>query len=87
MAGSVLSRYGANQVILYGSMARGTYRPNSDIDLCDQGLPAQNFFRALAECLMFSHRPMSIMDFENIHGYLRERTLSEGKILIENTKH
>ncbi len=82
MAGSVLSRYGANQVILYGSMARGTYRPDSDIDLCVRGLPSQNFFRALAECLMASHRSLSIVDFDNSHGYCRERILAEGKVLM-----
>ncbi|MEL6491671.1 MAG: nucleotidyltransferase domain-containing protein [Cyanobacteria bacterium J06621_3] len=82
MAGSVLSRYGANQVILYGSMARGTYRPDSDIDLCVEGLPSKNFFRALAECLMASHRSLSIVDFDNSHGYFRERILAEGKILM-----
>ncbi|MDB9526286.1 nucleotidyltransferase domain-containing protein [Oscillatoria sp. CS-180] len=82
MAGSVLSRYGANQVILYGSMARGTYRPDSDIDLCVEGLPSKNFFRALAECLMASHRSLSIIDFDNSHGYFRERILTEGKVLM-----
>ncbi len=82
MAGSVLSRYGANQVILYGSMARGTYRPDSDIDLCVEGLPSKNFFRALAKCLMASRRSLSIVDFENSHGYFRERILAEGKILM-----
>ncbi|MGD1853349.1 MAG: nucleotidyltransferase family protein [Leptolyngbyaceae cyanobacterium] len=82
MAGSVLSRYGANQVILYGSMARGTYRPDSDIDLCVAGLPSKNFFRALAECLMASHRSLSIVDFDTSHGYFRERILAEGKILM-----
>ncbi|MBE9068146.1 nucleotidyltransferase domain-containing protein [Leptolyngbya cf. ectocarpi LEGE 11479] len=82
MAGSVLSRYGANQIILYGSMARGTYRPNSDIDICVQGLPAQNFFRALAECLMAAQRSLSIVDFGTLHGYFRERVLAEGRILM-----
>ncbi|MEL6160656.1 MAG: nucleotidyltransferase domain-containing protein [Cyanobacteria bacterium J06627_32] len=82
MAGTVLARHGANQVILYGSMARGTYRPDSDIDLCVEGLPSKNFFRALAECLMASHRSLSVVDFENSHGYFRERILAEGKVLV-----
>lgn len=82
MAGSVLSRYGANQVILYGSMARETYRPNSDIDLCVEGLPSKNFFRALAECLMASHLSLSIVDFDDSQGYFRERILAEGRILV-----
>ncbi|MEM6451763.1 MAG: nucleotidyltransferase domain-containing protein [Cyanobacteria bacterium P01_D01_bin.105] len=82
MAGTVLARYGANQIILYGSMARGTYRPNSDIDLCVEGLPKKNFFRALGECLMASHRSLSIVDLESSHGYFRERILAEGKVLM-----
>ncbi len=82
MAGTVLSRHGANQIILYGSMAKGTYRPDSDIDICVAGLPSQNFFRAMAECLMTAHRPVSIVDLRNIHGYFRERVLEEGKVLM-----
>ena len=82
MAGSVLSRYGADQTILYGSMARGTHRADSDIDLCVAGLPRQNFFRALGKCLMASRRSLSIVDFENSQGYFRERILAEGKVLM-----
>lgn len=63
-------------------MARGTYRPDSDIDICVQGFPSQNFFRAIAECLMISHRLLSIVDFANSHGYFRERILAEGKVLM-----
>ncbi|NEP20031.1 MAG: hypothetical protein F6J97_24610 [Leptolyngbya sp. SIO4C1] len=31
---------------------------------------------------MASHRSLSIVDFDNSHGYFRERILTEGKILV-----
>lgn len=35
-------RYGARQLVLFGSRARGDFRPESDIDLAVYGMPAQN---------------------------------------------
>lgn len=36
---SLAKRYGAQKVILFGSRARGDYRPTSDIDLAVYGIP------------------------------------------------
>lgn len=80
---SILLGHGAKKIILYGSLARGDYRPDSDIDLCVEGLPDRNFFRALAECLMNARHHVSVLDFKNARGYLRERILKEGRLLYE----
>ncbi len=82
--GSILLRHGALRIILYGSLARGDYRANSDIDFCVEGLPDELYFRAIAECLMISRRPVSVLDFKTVHGYLREKILQEGRILYEH---
>jgi predicted nucleotidyltransferase len=37
------------RVILYGSLAKGAFRENSDIDLAVEGLPAESHFRVWAE--------------------------------------
>jgi predicted nucleotidyltransferase len=42
-------RYGVRRVILTGSLARGTFRRGSDIDLAVEGLADDVFFRAGAE--------------------------------------
>ena len=80
---SILRRHGAMKIILYGSLARGDYRPDSDIDICVEGIPDENYFRALAECLMNAQRRVSVLDFQVAQGYFRERILEEGRVLYE----
>lgn len=82
-ASSILRNYGAQKIILYGSLARGNYRADSDIDICVEGLPDKNYFRAFAECLMKGRRRISVLDLHNTRGYFRERILDEGKIIYE----
>lgn len=82
-ARTTLVKHGAKRIILYGSIARGDYRADSDIDLCVEGLSPGKFFRAIAECIMRIDRPISILDYHNLHGYLKERVLTEGKILYD----
>lgn len=78
---SILLRYGAAKIILYGSLARGDYKADSDIDMCYEGIPDENYFRAVAECLMETQRRVSILDFKSIKGYLKQRILKEGRLL------
>jgi predicted nucleotidyltransferase len=80
---SILVRHGALKIILYGSLARGDYHIDSDIDICFEGIPDDKYFRALAEILMETDRRVSMCDFEDAYGHSRERILREGKILYE----
>lgn len=80
---SILLNHGAQKIILYGSLAKGDYRPDSDIDVCVEGLPDQKFFRALAECLLQVHHHVSVLDLKTVKGYLRQRILTEGRLLDE----
>ncbi|NUO80927.1 nucleotidyltransferase domain-containing protein [candidate division KSB1 bacterium] len=80
---AVLKQHGARRVILYGSFARGDFRENSDFDLCVDGLSNKDFFVAVTDCLMVAKRPVSITDLKNVHSYLRDRILNEGKVLFD----
>jgi predicted nucleotidyltransferase len=77
----ILKRHGARRVILYGSYGRGTGTLGSDLDLCEEGIPAANYFRAWADCLIEINTPVSILDLASVKSHLRERILREGKVL------
>ncbi len=80
---SVLIKYHANKILLYGSVARGDHKDNSDLDICVEGLDSNYFFMALGECMMKSEHSVSVTDWNNTSGYFRERILKEGKVLYE----
>jgi predicted nucleotidyltransferase len=77
----ILRHYGAEKIILYGSLARGDYRKDSDIDLCYEGIPAYDYFRVLAECILRAQRRFNLTDLKTAKGYFRERILNEGKLI------
>lgn len=76
-----LQRFGAERVILYGSLARGDERADSDLDICVEGIPAENFFSALGECLLHSEHSISVIDLQSSYGLLRNRILQEGLVI------
>lgn len=83
---NILTRHGATRVILYGSYARGTATSASDLDLCEEGIPPGNYFRAWAESLMATETPISILDLATVNGYLRERILRDGVVLYASRR-
>ncbi|MCL5966808.1 MAG: nucleotidyltransferase domain-containing protein [Deltaproteobacteria bacterium] len=48
IARTLVSRFGAERVLLFGSLARAEFTPWSDIDLAAEGIPAKDFYRAVA---------------------------------------
>ncbi len=81
-----LQRFGAERVILYGSLARGDARADSDLDICVEGLPDENFFRVLGECLLHSEHSISVIDLQSSYGLLRNRILQDGLVLYERER-
>jgi hypothetical protein len=79
----LLEKHNARRVILYGSFARGDFREDSDFDLCVEGLSSSDYFLALAECLMATNRPLSLVDLKDAKGYFRERILAEGIVIYD----
>jgi uncharacterized protein len=65
VAATALTELGAKEVYVFGSAARGTLRPDSDIDLAVSGLPAKIFFRAVSKASDILGRPADIIDLDD----------------------
>jgi predicted nucleotidyltransferase len=61
---ALLKGYGASEVYLFGSMARGDMDIYSDWDLAVRGLPAGSFFSALAKLMKSLSRSIDLIDLD-----------------------
>ncbi|MCU0836586.1 MAG: nucleotidyltransferase domain-containing protein [Chromatiaceae bacterium] len=74
-------RHGAEAVILFGSLAAGTCRADSDLDLATSGLSAHRYFKALADLMEVFEGPVDLVRLEEAPESLRERIAAEGEPL------
>lgn len=75
------SRYGARHIRVFGSVARGEERPDSDVDFLVEFDPGYDLFaqrlplaRQLAELL---GRPVDLVPEHELNRHLRDRILRE----------
>ena len=51
-AAELLARAGAREIYVFGSVARGQTRPESDLDLAVRGLPPARYYDVVGQLLM-----------------------------------
>lgn len=76
----ITSQHGAYNVRVFGSMARGEARLDSDVDfLVDVGTSHSPFFPGglVADLEDLLSRRVDVVEPEGLHWYLRERILQE----------
>lgn len=69
---------GAREVYVFGSMAAGKARENSDVDLAVTGLPPERFFTAMARLEDLFDRGVDLVDLDDatpFTDYLRQKGL------------
>jgi len=82
IAKELKSRFGAKKVALFGSLARGEFDRWSDIDLVAWGIPAAEFYRAVAFATGFSGDwRVDLVDAEDCSPSLRAVLEREGVYL------
>lgn len=82
IARELIKRFGARKVVLFGSLARGDFKHSSDIDLAVWGIPAAQFYRAVAFATGFSPDwNVDIIDAEECQTSLRTVINEEGIVL------
>ena len=71
-------------VYLFGSLAwSDTWSNDTDIDLAVRGLPGKQFFEAITLLERDTKFSVDLVDLDQIPDYLRQRILTEGKLLYE----
>jgi predicted nucleotidyltransferase len=71
--------YGAKRVLLFGSLARGEFDKWSDIDLAAWGIPAAQFYRAVAYATgVSSSWKVDLVDGDDCPATLRAMIEREG---------
>jgi predicted nucleotidyltransferase len=71
------------RVILYGSLAKGTFQPGSDVDLAVEGLPPEAHFRVWAELEREADLNIDLERWEELGEGLRKVIQGYGQVLHE----
>ncbi len=75
--------YGVQRVVVFGSLVKGRFTAESDIDLAVAGLAPTDFFTAYAEVNRLSQFKVDLKPLESLHPHFRQRVLTQGEIIYE----
>ena len=78
MARCLRQEFGAKRIVVFGSLARGRFTQDSDIDLAADQIPPQRYFEAVARANDFSSRWVDLKPLEDLTPYFQERVLATG---------
>ena len=76
----ICAKHGARNIRVFGSFARGTSRPNSDVDLLVDVEPVHTSWfpgGLLVDLEEYLGRNVDIVEPEGLHWYIRDRILKE----------
>jgi len=75
---------GCSKIYLFGSLAEGTNRTNSDIDIAVCGISNREFFRAVAILPFIVKHRVDLVDFDDLPPKYQESIQSNGVLLYGN---
>ena len=79
----LISEFGAQQIILFGSLVRGGFAPGSDIDLAVAGIRKRDYFAALAAANRLTPLWVDLKPLEDLDPHFRQRVLETGECIYE----
>jgi len=79
---AVCSRYGIARLMIFGSVARGTAQPSSDVDILDELLPGRRLGWEIEDLTdeLFGRR-VDLLSAAALHERLRATVLAEARPL------
>lgn len=65
----LLKAYGAREIYLFGSMARGDMDRYSDWDFAVRGLPSTDYYSAFAKLMQVLSRSVDLVDLDEVNPF------------------
>jgi predicted nucleotidyltransferase len=84
-AGILVEEFGAAEVTLFGSLATGSFREGSDIDLAVKGLRKQDYWKALVRIEEGHEFEVNLVQYEEAFDHIR-RAIDLGIVLSTGGK-
>lgn len=81
IAAMLRREFGVTRILLFGSLAKGTFGEASDIDLAVAGLPPDMLFLAIAQAGKLSEFPIDLKPLEALSEHFLRRVLETGEEL------
>jgi predicted nucleotidyltransferase len=80
----LIDRFQVSKIILFGSLAKGTFHQDSDIDLAVAGIEPSKYFQALAQVNNISDRWIDLKPLESLEPHFLKRVLETGECLYDS---
>jgi predicted nucleotidyltransferase len=80
----LVEEFNVTKIILFGSLVKGGFSPESDIDLAVEGIPSSKYFQALGTINLSSDRWIDLKPLESLEPYFLKRVLETGECLYDS---
>lgn len=77
----LVNEFKAEKIILFGSLVKGDFDRESDIDLAVEGIPTADYFEVLARINSLSDHWIDLKPLEALEPHFLERVLQTGECL------
>jgi predicted nucleotidyltransferase len=77
----LVHEFGAIRIILFGSLVKGTFTAESDIDLAVEGILSDHYFAAMAAVNRMTPRWIDLKPLEELAPHVRQRILTTGEVI------
>lgn len=78
MAQCLRQEFGAERIVVFGSLVKDRFNLDSDIDVAAEKIPPERYFEAVARVNDLSSRWVDLKPLEDLEPYFRERILTTG---------
>lgn len=79
----LIKEFKVTKIILFGSLVKGNFHQESDIDLAVSGINKNDYFRAFARVNNISNRPVDLKPLEDLEPYFLQKILKYGECIYE----